>query len=97
MLFREIIFHVKQLNIAKTERVVQMISDLVPIITSVGFPIVACVAMGYYVKYVTDENRKDIHDMNELHRSEMADITSALNNNTVALEKLCTMLEKSDS
>lgn len=73
-----------------------MNSDLVSIITSVGFPIVACIAMGYYVKYVTDQNRKDIHDMNELHRNEMADITSALNNNTIALEKLCTMLEKSD-
>lgn len=89
--------HVKQLNIANIERVVQMSSDLVSIITSVGFPIVACVAMGYYVKYVSDQNRKDIHDMNELHRAEMSDITSALNNNTVALEKLCTMLEKSDS
>lgn len=90
-------FHVKQLNIANTERVVQMSSDLVSIITSVGFPIVACVAMGYYVKYVSDQNRKDIHDMNELHRAEMSDITLALNNNTVALEKLCTMLEKSDN
>lgn len=89
-------FHVKQLNIAYYERVVQMNSDLVSIITSVGFPIVACVAMGYYVKYVSDQNRKDIHDMNELHRAEMSDITSALNNNTVALEKLCTMLEKSE-
>lgn len=71
-----------------------MSSELVSIITSVGFPIVACVAMGYYVKYVTDQNRKDIHDMNEVHRQEMADITSALNNNTVALEKLCTMLDQ---
>ena len=70
-----------------------MNSDLVGIITSVGFPIVACIAMGYYVKYMTDQNRKDINNMNELH--EMADITSALNNNTIALEKLCTMLEKS--
>jgi hypothetical protein len=72
-----------------------MNSDLVGIITSVGFPIVACIAMGYYVKYMTDQNRKDINNMNELHRNEMADITSALNNNTIALEKLCTMLEKS--
>ena len=72
-----------------------MNSDLVGMITSVGFPIVACIAMGYYLKHVTDQNRKDIHKMNELHRNEMADITSALNNNTIALEKLCTMLEKS--
>ena len=74
----------------------RMNSDIVGIITSVGFPIVACIAMGYYVKYVTDQNRKDIHDMNELHRQEMSDITSALNNNTVALEKLCTMLDKGE-
>ena len=73
-----------------------MNSDIVGFITSVGFPIVACIAMGYYVKYVTDQNRKDIHDMNELHRQEMSDITLALNNNTVALEKLCTMLDKGE-
>lgn len=73
-----------------------MNSDIVGIITSVGFPIVACIAMGYYVKYVTDQNRKDIHNMNELHREEMSEITSALNNNTVALEKLCTMLDKGE-
>lgn len=71
-----------------------MDANIVNIITSVGFPIVACVAMGYYVKYVTDQNRKDIHDMNELHRQEMSDITTALNNNTIALEKLCSMLGK---
>ena len=52
-----------------------MNSDLVGFITSVGFPIVACIAMGYYVKYVTDQSRKDIHDMNELHRNEMVEIT----------------------
>lgn len=71
-----------------------MNTDIINIITSVGFPIVACVAMGYYVKYVTDQNRKDIHDMNELHRQEMSDITTALNNNTIALEKLCSMIGK---
>ena len=64
------------------------VNDIVSIITTVGFPIACCVAMGYYVKYVTDKNREQIADMNRQHKEEMATITDALNNNTVALQKL---------
>lgn len=64
------------------------VNDIVSIITTVGFPIACCVAMGYYVKYVTDKNREQIADMNRQHKEEMSTITSALNNNTVALQKL---------
>ena len=55
---------------------------------TVGFPIVCAVAMGWYVKYVTDRNREDIDKLNEQHQQEMKEVTSALNNNTLALQKL---------
>lgn len=64
------------------------VNDIVSIITTVGFPIACCVAMGYYVKYVTDKNREQIADMNRQHKEEMSTITEALNNNTIAIQKL---------
>ena len=74
-------------------------------ITSVGFPIVCCGAMGWYVKYITDKNREDIKvlnkthteevkAMNEQHTAESQGFTEAINNNTIALTKLCEKLDE---
>lgn len=61
-------------------------------ITTVGFPIVCCGAMMYYVKYSNDRNREDIQKLNSDHKEEMNQITQALNNNTIALQRLCDKL-----
>lgn len=68
-------------------------ADIVTMITTVGFPIVCCIAMGWYVKYVTDEQREEIRNLTEKHRQEMTEVTTAINNNTVALTKLCDKLD----
>lgn len=57
-------------------------------IQTVGFPAVCVVGMGYFVKYITDQHHEEIEKMNEQHRAEMSEVTAALNNNTVALQKL---------
>jgi hypothetical protein len=62
-------------------------------ITTVGFPIVCCGAMMYYCKYITDRNREDIQKLNEQHKEEMSDVTTAINNNTLALQKLSDLIE----
>ena len=53
------------------------------IVSSLGFPIAACIAMAWYVKYITDKHDKEIDK-----------VTNALNNNTLALQKLCDKLEE---
>lgn len=63
-------------------------------IGTVGFPIVCALAMGWYVKYMTDKNREDIAKINEQHKAEMSDVTQALNNNTLAIQHLCDMITK---
>lgn len=68
-------------------------ADIVTMITTVGFPIVCCIAMGWYVKYVTDEQREEIKNLTEKHREEMTEVTTAINNNTIALTKLCDKLD----
>ena len=69
-------------------------------ITSVGFPIVACIAMAIYVTKLTKEQREETKELNNAHTQEMMafkdEIKEALNNNTIALTKLCEKLDRED-
>jgi hypothetical protein len=58
-----------------------------------AFPIVACVIMGWYVKYTHDNYRTDIQELSKNHKEEIDKVTSALNNNTLALQKLTDVIE----
>lgn len=63
-------------------------------ISTFGFPIVMCCAMAYYVKYVGDKQRDEIRSLNTQHKEELLDVVKAIDNNTVALTKLCEKMEK---
>ncbi len=74
-------------------------------LSTFGFPIVMCGAMAYYVKYISDKHREEIMHLNDQHKvevlamleehnKEMVDIVKAVDNNTVALTRLCERLEK---
>lgn len=65
-------------------------------IGTVGFPIVCSGAMMWYVKYITDKNREEIDKITEQHKEESAELTQALNNNTLVIQKLCDKLEAGD-
>lgn len=62
-------------------------------ISTVGFPIICVIVMAWYVKYITDKNREQIEQMNDAHKNEMGEVTQALNNNTLALQRLTDHLE----
>ena len=51
---------------------------IIQIISTVGFPIAMCVALLWYIK-----------DMADKHKKETEQLTEALNNNTLVLQKLC--------
>ncbi len=72
-----------------------MYQDIINAITSVGFPIVACCAMGWYV--YTSNKRMDarMDSILDQHREETQELTKTINNNTVALTKLCDKIEYS--
>lgn len=69
----------------------------VQLISSLGFPIVACICMALYVKEQTKNNREDVKELNNQHTKEMTEfkdeIKQALNNNTMALNRLCDKLD----
>lgn len=69
-------------------------ADWLSVISTVGFPIACCVAMGWYVKYITDKNREQITKMNDTHKEEMNNVTQALNNNTLVMQKVNDTLEE---
>ena len=72
--------------------------NIASIIATIGFPIVACIAMAVYVKYITDQQRQETKELNSNHTAEMLafkdEMKEALNNNTLALQKLCDRLDK---
>lgn len=67
-------------------------NTIISLITSVGFPIVMCGGMAWYVKYITDLNRADLANERQQHDEEMKEVTQAIANNTLALQKLTDML-----
>ena len=69
------------------------VQGLLQAIPTVGFPIICCFAMGWYVKYTTDKNREEVSKLNEQHKAEMNEVTQAINNNTIALTKLCDFIQ----
>lgn len=62
--------------------------QLVTIIGQYAFPIAACIAMGWYVKYSHDYFRNDYISIMTKHKEEMDAITAAVNNNTAAINSL---------
>lgn len=70
------------------------IATLSQIIGSVGFPIVMCIMMGWFIKDSSDKHRSELSDLNDKHKTEMEGIKIALENNTLALQKLCLMLDR---
>ena len=62
--------------------------DLVQIISAVGFPIVAAVGCAYFVKWQYEQNQKQNEEIRKEHKEEVAKMTEALNNNTLALQQL---------
>lgn len=58
------------------------------LIGTLGFPIVACCAMAYFFARVNDNYRSDIKEIQANHKEEIAGMTTAINNNTLVIQKL---------
>ena len=69
-------------------------NEIVSVISAVGFPIVAACACGIFIKWQYQENQKQIEEMRKEHKEEVTKMTEALNNNTLALQKLIDKIEE---
>lgn len=71
-----------------------MTQEIMTMINTLGVPTAVAIASMWYVKYREDKNDERLDRLNELHKQEMLDVTEALNNNTLALQRLCDTFEQ---
>ena len=69
---------------------------IITMVGSLGFPIVACIFMAIFFNKVNENYRQDIKDLSANHKSEMEEVTKAINNNNVLLERILDRLDKED-
>ena len=68
--------------------------DIISMVQSVGVPVAFCICMAWYVKYITDQHREDRNSADVRHKEEISEVTRALNNNTLAIQKLTDYIMK---
>lgn len=71
-----------------------MIETFLTILGNYVFPIAACCAMAYFVKYMYDQTNARVDKLNEQHKNEVDTLSEVIKNNTVALEKMNTLIER---
>ena len=52
--------------------------------------------MAWYVKYREDKHSEELKETRDAHKSEMDEVTKAINNNTLALQHLTDFMQKRD-
>lgn len=67
--------------------------DWTQIISTFGVMPGFCIGLAWYVKYLTDKNDQRVDKMQEEHKEEIQKVTEALNNNTLALQRLVDKLD----
>lgn len=66
--------------------------DIIQLISSLGFPIVACIFIAIWTDKQTTNYRSDIKDLQREHKEETEKLRSTIENNTLVLQKLCDKL-----
>ena len=69
-------------------------ADILSAIGSFGFPIVMCIVVCIYVKYIIDKNSEQLNEITKEHKAEVTEMTKAIENNTIALTKLLERLSE---
>lgn len=71
-----------------------MTDTFLTILGNYVFPIVACCAMAYFVKYMYDQTNTRVDKLNDQHKNEVDTLSEVIKNNTVAIEKMNTLIER---
>lgn len=83
-------------------------TEIIDVLENFGFAVAMCGGMAWYIKYITDKNdlkvenmsksyQATINKMETAHADALEKITTALNNNTLALTKLTDKLGECDN
>lgn len=69
-------------------------NGITTMISTFGFPIVACLGLGYYVKHLIDRYIEFADKSQERQSEAEKQMMATVNNNTLALQRLCDKLGK---
>lgn len=69
-------------------------NEVMNMITSVGFPIVACIGLAWFCKYMLDQQQKNVDKMFEMYDKSNAENREAIKACTEAINKLSDKLEE---
>lgn len=61
------------------------VNSIVTLVGSLGFPIAACIACMWYVKFQADQ-----------HKEEISKLTEAISNNTLVIQRLIDRMDMED-
>lgn len=73
-----------------------MADTFLTILGNYVFPIAACCAMAFFVKYVYDQTNARVDKLNNQHKNEVDTLSEVIKNNTIAIEKMNTLIERID-
>ena len=68
-------------------------NEVMQMIGSYGFPILACCAVGWFFYKTTENYRNDLKEINAAHKDEVKAMTDAIANNTLVIQKLVDSLD----
>lgn len=68
--------------------------NIATLISTLGFPIVACIGLAWFCKYMIDQNNKHIEKMFDMYAQANQENRNAIEANTKVLERLCDKLDK---
>ena len=70
--------------------------DIGTLISTVGFPSVACVGLAWFCKYMIDQNNKHVDKMFDMYDNANKENRQAIEACTKAIDRLCEKLDKED-
>lgn len=67
------------------------------LIGNYAFPIIACIVMAWYIKYITDKNKEDMDNLNKKYQDVIYEykdeLKNTINNNTRVMQMLCDKID----
>ena len=72
-------------------------NDIATLISTLGFPIVACIGLAWFCRYMIDQNNQHIEKMFILYDTANKENREAIEACTKAVEKLCDKIDKEES
>lgn len=71
-------------------------NTIITLVGSLGFPIVACLFLGFYIYKKDERTSNQIAEMQKEHKEEIMKVTEVLQENTLAIQKLTDRLGSND-